>query len=1401
MKTGMLTTVSFMVLTLAFFLSSSPASAEDDGCAGMNGIQCNWSRFEYFMKHGGKTGEPAAKLTTTPVQPIAPVAGEALITQDGAGITQGGGRVISNDGGSLISQDGAGLISRIKKNGLVGDDGSSLVGNDGSSLIGKVKSPGLISQDGAGIIGEASSGILVNNGGNVISNDGGSVISKAAAAAAISGMMNNLVGYNGSRLVGNDGSSVIQKLVGNDGSSIISERGAGIISEHGLGVISNDGGSLIGKVKSPNGDGIMVNNGANVISNDGGSLKDGAGVGGGKYSLQSLPSNPAQRDAQGALTEAVNASQALTIASDQVKRDAALLANAIRANDQATATQLQDKLDKDNSALTPATVNFVNKLAGVMSEKDSLELAKNTAAAVQTNIAQSKTVVGDAVMTVAQTAAQKLSNASDLVTRDRAALDTAIANKDQSLVGQLLAKLDSDTHSVTTAVAELGNKVSDVQTKGQQSDKTAAQALFNQNRDLAVSRVAASTVDLSAKLATVHDVAAYAPTAAETQRLNDANNAAAAAKAASDKAFAGLSFDRPTDPEALKVVNQKLAVAGISAREASVAKAEAGLAEMQASGASNYEVQNYKRDVLDKAKSDLAFVTKMAYSNYAIKRVDADVAANDLTNANAAVAAFKQANGGQAPTDPKQLAIYNSVTDLQKIAQDRADITSAIVAATRLSANGGSEEDIKAQNEIHYAKQRDLNALVSKNPALTDITNVTAAVKDLITTAKNTPAAVQAVATSPSAPTGGGAPPAISQALAAVLSAQKDSLASTAEVSQKVATVAAQAPQDPSPVAAKSLGTVSAAEKARDNLAGQLNNAKTEQVHILTDPKLDDRTRATLNYNLTNVINQIQGKIDAANDDVAKIKSASVSPAAAVGTTTLSTNPGVAKPTELVNDFTRAANAIGFAQQFKKPDGSPDRAAATEYIGKLAAKLSPEAMSQWVNAANGKGAPSPLAIAELTQARDVTQAEMTRARSESAANTPSTSKAGASISTATAAVVQGVTAPVNNLSVPKPSEMPAPVKITVEQKKAIQQALQTVPGKLTPADEKTFNTLSSLADRAAAKGLTPDEVTILKTSLKALAERHPKAEQKHGLTSLAGSVKVTPPTPSSTATSVAGAGAGVSTGATLASTPSSEKTQTPVKISADQNKAIHQALRTIPGNLIKAEEKRYSMLSSLVDRAATKGLTAEETITLKEGLAALAEKHPRAEKQHGLTTIANAVAVGQKPEVAATTSVGGSSIAKPLVNAAPNGKVTPAAPATVLTVPGNTAKPAVATVTPAVSVKPNEPKDLASKPAPAVPANTKLTAPDKAPTKPAAMEATRSEPKLTVVPKATAVTAPVVRSEPKQQPVAPIGPQVTAPKPALASSSVPKPASAPVAKPQTCAPNMVNGKMMGMVCH
>lgn len=86
-------------------------------------------------------------------------------------------------------------------------------------------------------------------------------------------------------------------------------------------------------------------------------------------------------------------------------------------------------------------------------------------------------------------------------------------------------------------------------------------------------------------------------------------------------------------------------------------------------------------------------------------------------------------------------------------------------------------------------------------------------------------------------------------------------------------------------------------------------------------------------------------------------------------------------------------------------------------------------------------------------------------------------------------------------------------------------------------------------------------------------------------------------------------------------TPAAAIAAEPVKLSADQNTAIQKALRTIPGKLSPAEKKQFDNLSTLANRAAGKGLAAQDAGALKSGVATLLARHPQAAKRYNLQQV------------------------------------------------------------------------------------------------------------------------------------------------------------------------------------
>jgi hypothetical protein len=246
----------------------------------------------------------------------------------------------------------------------------------------------------------------------------------------------------------------------------------------------------------------------------------------------------------------------------------------------------------------------------------------------------------------------------------------------------------------------------------------------------------------------------------------------------------------------------------------------------------------------------------------------------------------------------------------------------------------------------------------------------------------------------------------------------------------------------------------------------------------------------------------------------------------------------------------------------------------------------------------------------------------------------------------------------------------------------------------------------------------------------------------------------------------------------------------PVKITIEQNKAVQQALRTIPGKMTRAEQRTFDRLSTLVDRAVTNGLTPREASALKEGLNALAIKHPKAEQQHNFKSLAKVL----------TSQPADSSRSRP--SAAPHALA--AAPAAVAP------KPSVASRIPSAPIATESSKGVSAQKPHDVVVKTRAVqtperhqAPKPAPVPPKApsvkVQAAR-KPQIARTPLKTPVVNkphPVVAA-PRPSMVAP-HPAVVARRPAVAAAP-PRPAVV-APKPPTCTPNMVNGKVTGMICH
>jgi hypothetical protein len=421
---------------------------------------------------------------------------------------------------------------------------------------------------------------------------------------------------------------------------------------------------------------------------------------------------------------------------------------------------------------------------------------------------------------------------------------------------------------------------------------------------------------------------------------------------------------------------------------------------------------------------------------------------------------------------------------------------------------------------------------------------------------------------------------------------------------------------------------------------------------------------------------------------------------------------------------------------------------------------------------------------------------------------------------ATPSTVPTVQVATTSATVPVVSTQAAPAVDKSEFTPAVVQMLQQSGSAAIQAMQNAQAAALAKGDKALADGLGKDIVNLqaqvaVAKSMPAPTIASLQAPTGPAVVATSMAATVTPPPVAASTTAVVAP--------TFANTPAlAPAKQEPTKITSEQGLAVQQSLRTIPGNLNASEQKTFSNLSTLVDRAVTKGLTAEEAVTLKSGLAALADKHPKAEKQHGLTALANTVAV--RPALAAKPAATSGTELKALATAAPDSKVMQATGAAAVSAreaaqekrPASSAVAAVPVTVPVVASRESLPRQdkpaeiTGTKPtiastAPTVRVEAPVAKPNMIRTPvPSTPQVHVQEPKP--MPQVTAPKPPVntqaMRVEPKPQPVAPRPPtpQVVTPRPTVASSA-PVVVKPPAAKPQTCTPNMVNGKMMGMTCH
>ena len=227
----------------------------------------------------------------------------------------------------------------------------------------------------------------------------------------------------------------------------------------------------------------------------------------------------------------------------------------------------------------------------------------------------------------------------------------------------------------------------------------------------------------------------------------------------------------------------------------------------------------------------------------------------------------------------------------------------------------------------------------------------------------------------------------------------------------------------------------------------------------------------------------------------------------------------------------------------------------------------------------------------------------------------------------------------------------------------------------------------------------------------------------------------------------------------------------PVKLSTEQNASIQKSLRTIPGKLSAPEKHQFDNLSTLAQRAASKGVTATDAAALKSGIATLLARHPQAAKRYHLDRVSTAVngsaAVGNAHRTALPPRP---QTATPVAPTTPN-----AAP------PG--AVPGVHNVTPTVhtAAPPVQPPHTVASPNGKPPATPKIDQPKPHPVHASAPHPAKPEPPHRM-------TAPVGAPHRKPPEIAkPVAPKAVAPK-----AVAPKPVA--VARPAVVAPRPVAPK-------
>jgi hypothetical protein len=566
--------------------------------------------------------------------------------------------------------------------------------------------------------------LLSEHGAGVVSNDGGSLLTQAIAlqSAVNSGALTQAQADNATKLISEHGAG----LIGEDGSGLIGEGGAGltatqaktvstIISSNSGGIISSNSGGIIssnsGGIISSNSGGIISSNSGGIISsNSGGIISSNSGgiISSNSGGIISSNSGGIISSNSGGI---ISSNSGSIISSNS---------GGILGNEVQTSAQLM--------------ASVAMQSAGIVQSGRSVQSADMPDPKAVMNTLNASTALAAAVSD-ADTAKNNVSGLASLVASDRAALDIAAANKDLSLVSQLSAKLNTDGLALNNALTDYAGKNNSVmvaiQAVGGDPTQIQAQQLAAAQDYTAVSQTVSTAITnassgLVQTLASVNS-AAYVPTAAQTQAAANAQNTASAATAAYNAAFAAAcgssNCQRSTDPATMKQNYETTNSLAIADAQKSVAGDQKSIADAKAAGAKEGDQSLTNLEAaLSKDQNRLQNLQNLQANNYPDLDAASDIAQMDLKNATSALAAFKQAYGGQAPTDPAALTVYNALENMVQLMGDQAAIAAANDQIAQMKSKIPPDTaGIAAQNAMLQKAQTDIGALTAANPSLASL--------------------------------------------------------------------------------------------------------------------------------------------------------------------------------------------------------------------------------------------------------------------------------------------------------------------------------------------------------------------------------------------------------------------------------------------------------------------------------------------------------------------------------------------------------------------------------------------------------------------------------------------------------------------------------------------------------